>query len=77
MYSMRMKKYHVFANCICLVIGLVTLTIPVSGFAKAGAKSLFISIDDKDLPTANQSKPVIKPLKKTTQHKAQCIKKTG
>lgn len=64
-----MKNNFIGINGIVLTTVMVTPLIPVSGFAEAGAKSLFIRIDDKDLSPASNSKPVVRNPKKTTRKK--------
>lgn len=66
---MLMKNHIINAKSLVLASFLVTLTMPVSVLAEAGAKSLFISIDDNDLPSANKSKPVTSVTKKTSRNK--------
>jgi hypothetical protein len=64
-----MKNHIINAKSLVLASYLVTLTFPVSVLAEAGAKSLFISIDDNDSSSANKSKPLISNSKKSPRNK--------
>jgi|CXWL01.1.fsa_nt_gi hypothetical protein len=59
-----MKNPFINAKSLVLASFLATLTFPMPVPAEAGAKSLFISIDDNDLASANKSKPVTRVTKK-------------
>jgi hypothetical protein len=74
---MLMKPRINPVNFIVLVSFFNTLIFSVPVLAEAGAKSLFISIDDNDLSSSNKSKPTISHTKKITRNKKQPANKSA